>query len=103
MIEARLTRPDAAFVIWEDGGRSRWPGFGGTTPNGIRVGPVYTPPEHRGQGYGSAVTAAVTRDRLAAGRRFCFLYTDLTNPTSNKIYVAIGYRRVCESLDLRFV
>jgi GNAT superfamily N-acetyltransferase len=28
-------------------------GFGGKTPNGIRIGPVYTPPEHRGRGYGT--------------------------------------------------
>ena len=45
----------------------------------------------------------MTRDRLAAGRRFCFLYTDLANPTSNKIYVAMGYRRVCDSREVRFV
>jgi predicted GNAT family acetyltransferase len=103
VIEARLTRDDAAFFIWEDDGPVSLAGFGGTTPNGTRIGPVYTPPEHRGRGYGSAVTAAVTRDRLAAGRRFCFLYTDLANPVSNRIYVAMGYRRVCDSLEVRFV
>lgn len=103
VIEARLTRRDAAFFIWEDDGPVSLAGFGGTTPNGSRIGPVYTPPEHRGHGYGSAVTAAVTADRLAAGRRFCFLYTDLANPTSNKIYEALGYRRVCDSLEFRFV
>jgi predicted GNAT family acetyltransferase len=103
LLEARFTRRDAAFYIWEDEGPVSLAGYGGTTPNGSRIGPVYTPPEHRGRGYGSAVTAAVTADRLAAGRRFCFLYTDLANPTSNRIYVAMGYRRVCDSLDLRFV
>ena len=103
MIDARLKRGDAGFVIWEDDGPVSLAGFGGTTPTGTRIGPVYTPPEHRGRGYGSAVTAAVSAERLAAGRRFCFLYTDLSNPTSNRIYVAIGYRRVCDSLELRFV
>ena len=97
MIDARLSRDDAGFVIWEDGGPVSLAGFGGTTPHGTRIGPVYTPPEHRGRGYGSAVTAAVTAERLAAGRRFCFLYTDLSNPISNRIYVAMGYRRVCDS------
>ena len=95
-----MTTP--ASSIWDDGGPVSLAGYGGTTPSGSRIGPVYTPPEHRGRGYGSAVTAAVTRDRLAAGRRFCFLYTDLSNPTSNKIYEAIGYRRVCESLEIAF-
>jgi uncharacterized protein len=103
VIEARLTRDDAGFLVWEDDGPVSLAGFGGTTPNWARIGPVYTPPEHRGRGYGSAVTAAVTRDRLAAGSRFCFLYTDLANPISNKIYEALGYRRVCESRELRFV
>ncbi len=28
---------------------------------------------------------------------------DLANPTSNKIYVSIGYRRICKSLQYAFV
>lgn len=59
------------------------------------------PREHRGKGYGSAVTAAVTVDVLAVGNVPC-LYTDLANPTSNKIYQAIGYRPVLDRLTLRF-
>jgi predicted GNAT family acetyltransferase len=62
-----------------------------------RVGPVYTPPEHRGRGYGSAVTAAATRSILAEGA-VPVLFTDLANPTSNKIYRALGYRPVEERL-----
>jgi uncharacterized protein len=104
VVESRLTRSDAGFVVWEDGDTVvSLAGFGGPTPSGVRIGPVYTPPEHRGRGYGSAVTAAVTAERLAAGRRFCFLYTDLANPVSNRIYKRLGYRRVCDSLELRFV
>jgi predicted GNAT family acetyltransferase len=57
---------------------------------------------HPGRGYGSAVTAAVTAERLAAGRRFCFLYTDVANPTSNRIYTRLGYEPVCESVDYAF-
>lgn len=29
-------------------------------------------------------------------RTFCFLFTDLNNPTSNRIYQEIGYRPVCD-------
>jgi predicted GNAT family acetyltransferase len=58
-----------------------------------RIGPVYTPSEHRGKGYGSAVTAATTRSVLAEGA-VPVLFTDLANPTSNKIYQALGYRPV---------
>jgi GNAT superfamily N-acetyltransferase len=58
-----------------------------------RIGPVYTPPEHRGRGYGSAVTAAATRDVLDEGA-VPVLFTDLANPTSNAIYQRLGYRPV---------
>jgi predicted GNAT family acetyltransferase len=103
-VDARLAGGDAGFGIWEVGGRAMsLAGFGGPTPNGIRIGPVYTPPELRGRGYASALTAAVTQLQLDRGRRFCFLYTDLANPTSNAIYIRIGYEKVCDSRELAFV
>src|SRR6478735_1448343 len=67
-------------------------GYGGSTPNGGRIGPIYTPPELRRRGYASALTAELTQMLLDRGRRFCFLFTDLANPTSNSIYQQIGYR-----------
>jgi predicted GNAT family acetyltransferase len=70
--------------------------FGGATPSGIRIGPVYTPPELRGRGYASALVAELTRRLIAGGRQFCFLFTDLANPTSNSIYQRVGYRPVTD-------
>jgi hypothetical protein len=103
VVDHRLTAPTAGFALWEDGGTPvSLCGFGGQTPHGIRIGPVYTPLELRGRGYGSAVTAHVTRQQLEGGRDYCFLYTDLANPTSNKIYTNIGYVRVCDSAEYAF-
>ena len=68
----------------------------------IRVGPVYTPPEARGHGYASAVTAAVSQRALAAGAEEVLLYTDLANPVSNSIYQRIGYRPVEDRAVLVF-
>jgi len=84
--------------VWEDGGVPVcMVGYAGPTPNGIRIGPVYTPPENRGRGYASACTAAATQMLMAEGaRRYCFLFTDLNNPTSNKIYQHIGYTPVID-------
>jgi GNAT superfamily N-acetyltransferase len=65
-----------------------------------RVGPVYTPREARGRGYASAAVAAVTQRLLEAGARAC-LFTDLDNPTSNKIYEAVGYRPVVDMANLQ--
>lgn len=88
---------EGGLVLWWDDGRPvSLAGFGGPTPNGIRVGPVYTPPELRGRGYASACVAALTRQLLDSGRRFVFLFTDLANPTSNSIYQKVGYRPVCD-------
>ena len=64
-----------------------------------RVGPVYTPAEHRGHGYASATVAAVSRSILDEGARAC-LFTDQSNPTSNKIYEALGYRPVVDMANL---
>jgi uncharacterized protein len=96
VLEGRVQDPEGGFVVWEDGEPVCLAGFGGPTPNGIRIGPVYTPPELRGRGYGSALTAALTQQLLDGGRRFCFLFTDLANPTSNSIYQRIGYRPVAD-------
>lgn len=68
----------------------------GRSPNGMRIGLVYTPAEHRGHGYASAVTAALSQHLLDSGYQFCTLSTDLANPTSNRIYQAIGYTAVAD-------
>jgi uncharacterized protein len=102
-VDHRLSAADAGVVLWENDRAVSLAGFGGLTPNGIRIGPVYTPPELRGHGYASALVAELSSSLLAGGRRFCFLYTDLANPTSNKIYERIGYVCVCESAEIEFV
>jgi uncharacterized protein len=104
LVAGRLTSGDhAGFWLWEDGGRVlSLVGFGVVTPNGARIGPVYTPPELRGHGYATTLTADVSSWLLSGGRSFCFLYTDLANPTSNAIYQRIGYDQVFEALYLAF-
>lgn len=88
------------LFLWQDGEPVSLAGFAAETPNGVRVGPVYTPPSRRGRGYASACVAALSRRALEAGKRFCFLYTDLANPTSNRIYARVGYEPVADVLDV---
>ncbi|MBQ1031317.1 GNAT family N-acetyltransferase [Micromonospora sp. C97] len=64
-----------------------------------RVGPVYTPPTQRGRGWASNAVAEVSRRIQAEGTRVC-LFTDQANPTSNKIYAALGYRPVVDMANL---
>jgi hypothetical protein len=67
-----------------------------------RVGPVYTPRDQRGRGWASNAVAAASRMIQAQGARAC-LFTDQANPTSNKIYAALGYRPVVDMANLAIV
>jgi predicted GNAT family acetyltransferase len=90
-----LARRGRSLHLWQDGDDvTSLAGTGGRTPNGIRIGPVYTPPDARRRGYASALVAAVSQEALDAGCRFCFLFTDLANPTANHIYQVNGYTPV---------
>ncbi|MCC5638265.1 GNAT family N-acetyltransferase [Nostoc sp. CHAB 5844] len=75
----------------------------GKTPNGARIGMVYTPPEYRRRGYASACVAALSQTSLNQGNQFCFLFTDLANATSNHIYQEIGYQSVGDWHHYSFV
>jgi predicted GNAT family acetyltransferase len=70
------------------------------TPHAMRIGLVYTPPENRRRGYGSALVADLSRDQLDRGKAFVYLYADRENETSNSIYRKIGYRAIAESDEM---
>ena len=101
-VDTRLASSQGVWYWEVEGAPVSLVGVTGLTPHGIRIGPVYTPLEHRRRGYGSAATAAVSQLLLDRGRRFVFLYTDLSNATANHIYQAIGYEPVGDSVDIDF-
>ncbi|WP_433785584.1 GNAT family N-acetyltransferase [Actinomycetospora sp. CA-101289] len=68
-----------------------------------RIGPVYTRPEHRGRGHGSAVTAAAVRRAGERGAEEVLLFTDLANPTSNALYARLGFVGVADLVDAALV
>jgi predicted GNAT family acetyltransferase len=113
--ETGLTRPsdldarartgvDAGRLhLWEiDGNPTCMVGNAPPVAGVARIGPVYTPPEHRRRGYAGAATAAHSRQLLDAGAHACMLYTDLANPTSNAVYQRIGYRPIADHMAWRF-
>lgn len=87
--------------FWEDERGERVHLTGANPPaHGVtRIGPVYTPIGHRGDGYASAAVAEVSRQYVEQGVRCC-LFTDQANPTSNKIYQALGYQPVADMVNL---
>ena len=106
--EARLQGADQArqilaarfdgdrLMLWDDGGPKSMVGMTRPVAGVARIGPVYTPPEHRRRGYATTAVAMFSRRALARGAHTCMLYTDLANPTSNKIYAEVGYRRFAD-------
>ena len=90
------------YWLWLDDGRPvSLVGHARPAAGVARVGPVYTPDSQRGRGFGSALTAFVSQVLLDRGFQVC-LYTDLANPTSNKIYAAIGYLPVTDLARIEF-
>ncbi len=93
---------DHRLYVWEDRELRSMAAWSGPTTHGVRINFVYTPPELRGRGYASGCVAALSKSMLNSGKTFCCLFTDLSNPTSNKIYQAIGYRPVGDFAEYRF-
>jgi GNAT superfamily N-acetyltransferase len=100
-VDARLSY--GGFTFWESGDQPVSLASVTRAVDGmVRVGPVYTPPEQRGRGYGGAATATVSRAALDAGIAEVLLYTDLANPTSNALYQRLGYRPVEDRIFVSF-
>lgn len=93
-VERRLR--DGLLYIWDDGGPVSMLAHTPAVAGAARIGPVYTPPEHRNHGYATSAVAALSQLLLDPRAERCMLYTDVTNPTSNRIYASIGYRRFAD-------
>jgi len=91
-----------SLCVWDNDQMVSMAGVQRETACGICVSMVYTPPHLRKQGYATSCVAALTQRVLDSRKKFCCLYTDLTDPTSNAIYQKIGYEPVCDSQDLVF-
>jgi len=94
---AREQVREGRLFVWEDGQPASMSAWAGRTGDTVRINAVFTPPDLRGRGYASACVASLTQRLLDEGLGSCCLYTDLANPTSNKIYQAVGYRPVCDA------
>jgi predicted GNAT family acetyltransferase len=90
------------LYVWDDGEPVSMADLRRETAHGIAVSLVYTPPRWRNRGYASSCVASLTKRMLDDGKRFCCLFTDLANPTSNSVYQRIGYGEICDVDDWIF-
>lgn len=70
----------------------------GTTRLG-RIAPVYVAPEHRGRGYGAAVTNAMVEELQRLDCSHIMLFTDEGYAKSNRVYQALGFRQVAAAAE----
>lgn len=92
---------EGAFYLWENGQPVSMAAWTRPTRNGVTIAAVYTPPEHRQKGYATSCVATLSK-LLLKKYRFCTLFTDLSNPTSNSIYQKMGYQPLEHVLECTF-
>ena len=91
------------FVLWDVDGTPVSMAMLRAPAAGVsRIGPVFTPLARRGNGYGSAVTAAAADLAHRSGTPDVVLFADLANPVSNAIYQRIGFEPVGDSVRIDF-
>ncbi|PLT46299.1 GCN5-related N-acetyltransferase [Paenibacillus pasadenensis] len=92
----------AKLYLWEDGGEpSAMAGYGGASPRHGRINAVYTPPDRRRKGYGSALVAGVA-GRIAGQGLVPMLYADCAYPDSNRVYRRLGFQPAGVIADIKF-
>ena len=91
------------YLLFEDNDPVSMAREAGKTPNGVFVNFVYTPIPLRRKGYATECVAKLSKHLLEVGNRYCFLFTDLSNPTSNSIYQKIGYQPVIDESHYKFL
>ncbi len=99
---ARKKIENEDLVIWEDDEPVSLASRARPTVNGITINLVYTPIQFRKRGYASALVAHLCQTLLTEGWKFCTLFTDLSNPTSNSIYQKVGFKPVCDFQEYYF-
>jgi len=103
ILRRHVEATERSLAVWTDRGEPvSMAAATRPTPSGVSIGLVYTPPPFRGRGYASGCVGELSRRLLASGKRFCTLFTDLSNPTSNRLYQRIGYHPVADFKQISF-
>jgi N-acetylglutamate synthase len=91
MTPAVLELPAVTTYVGEVDGRPVVTAVGVAVGEAVGIFNVATPPEHRRRGYGSAITARVLADGLAAGASFGWLQS---SEDGYRLYEAMGFETI---------
>lgn len=100
--DAILKIKEGNLFVWDDNGLVTMVDKRRPTKNGYVIGLVYTPENQRNKGYATANVAELCQLILNSGKKYCSLFTDLSNPISNSIYQKIGFKPLCDFYDYSF-
>ena len=68
----------------------------------MSMGGVYTPDEHRRNGYSSALVYHLAKRILEAGNAYCIVHTDADHEISNQMYMNMGFEHIADMTDIAF-
>ncbi len=68
--------------------------FNATIDEAVQVGGVWTPLQHRGRGYGTAVVAVSLLDARGQGADRAILFTGDDNLAARRAYAKLGFQRI---------
>jgi predicted GNAT family acetyltransferase len=88
-----MTMPEVTWYVGRVDGSIVSTALGLSVDGATGIFNVATPPEHRGRGYGTALTARVAREGFAAGSEFAFLQS---SEIGHAVYRQLGFRDVEE-------
>ena len=89
-----------SLYLWDDEGPCSLVAVSGVTANSIRISGVYTTPDFRRNGYATVAVASVSQLMFDAGRQFCLLFADISDPIANRLYRKIGYRPIFDKVSI---
>lgn len=83
---------DNCWILEKDGVPVALSGFNAQLPDIVQIGPVWTPPEHRNNGYARHLVARTLECARTRGVQKSILFTDV--PAAQKAYQAIGFKEI---------
>lgn len=87
-----ILKTQTHWILLADGVPVSLSGFNAMLADVVQVGPLWTPPEHRGWGYARALVALTLAHIKETGVEKTVVFT--ASPAAKKAYQSIGYERI---------